>query len=115
MEVRIEVDEGCVVPEGCFVAVRVGEVQKQSKYNPGRAYRFPEKRRYAKVDIFQRVATCDLCMDTEQVECKSVGVTSLDPKMEGFKLKCQTTPVDQDEDPRDKSKSPERVQQASKS
>jgi len=58
--------------------VRIGNVQKQAPYDPKTLYRFPEVKRFGKIDIYQRLGMCDLswgCDDQETHKCKAVGDT----------------------------------------
>eukprot|EP00929_Paragymnodinium_shiwhaense_P041047 TRINITY_DN21351_c0_g1_i1.p1 TRINITY_DN21351_c0_g1~~TRINITY_DN21351_c0_g1_i1.p1 ORF type:complete len:346 (-),score=90.97 TRINITY_DN21351_c0_g1_i1:132-1169(-) len=76
MEVRVESVDN-TLPDGCYIAVRVGDVQKQTLYDAKKMYRFPEARRFGKVDVFQRIASCDLAWNADQPEtrvCKAARV-----------------------------------------
>eukprot|EP00931_Biecheleriopsis_adriatica_P054474 TRINITY_DN3205_c0_g1_i2.p1 TRINITY_DN3205_c0_g1~~TRINITY_DN3205_c0_g1_i2.p1 ORF type:complete len:906 (+),score=197.75 TRINITY_DN3205_c0_g1_i2:49-2718(+) len=62
MEVRIEAIEGRAVPKDCFVAMRIGDVQKQSRFSSShgaRTYRFPDpgedRAGFGRIEVFQRV------------------------------------------------------------
>lgn len=75
MEVRVE-DVDDALPEGCYISVRFGDVQKQAQYDAKKLYRFPDARRFGKVDIYSRIGTCDLHWNTDQPEtrtCMAVG------------------------------------------
>jgi len=75
MDVRVEAVDGRL-PEDCHISVRVGDVQKQTQYDAKKLYRFPEARRFGKVDIYQRIGTCDLAWGADQPEmrtCKAIG------------------------------------------
>eukprot|EP00929_Paragymnodinium_shiwhaense_P018921 TRINITY_DN13063_c0_g4_i1.p1 TRINITY_DN13063_c0_g4~~TRINITY_DN13063_c0_g4_i1.p1 ORF type:complete len:695 (-),score=151.68 TRINITY_DN13063_c0_g4_i1:59-2143(-) len=70
MEVLLEHSWGLAPPEDTFVSVRVGQVQKQSRFSKSRAYQFPPLSheplgRFGRIEIFQRVghATVDLDRD----------------------------------------------------
>mmetsp|Transcript_123977 Transcript_123977/g.193523 ORF Transcript_123977/g.193523 Transcript_123977/m.193523 type:complete len:591 (-) Transcript_123977:92-1864(-) len=69
MEVRIEA-EGCELPEGSCICVRVGDVQKQTAYDPKKVYRFPEARRFGKIDLYQRVGTCEVQWELDEPESR---------------------------------------------
>jgi hypothetical protein len=69
MEVRIEA-EGCELPEGSCICVRVGDVQKQTAYDPKKVYRFPEARRFGKIDLYQRVGTCEIQWGLDEPESR---------------------------------------------
>jgi hypothetical protein len=60
MQVRVECLGNSNLPDSCYVSVRFGDVQKQSQYDPSKIYRFAEKRRFGKVDLYQKVGTCDV-------------------------------------------------------
>jgi len=92
MEVKIEEVDGSL-PQGSYISVRVGDVQKQTQYDPKKLYRFPEARRYGKVDIYQRMGTCDISWSADQPEtklCKAMGASG----DTGIRLQiCLTRPV----------------------
>mmetsp|Transcript_54529 Transcript_54529/g.145535 ORF Transcript_54529/g.145535 Transcript_54529/m.145535 type:complete len:458 (-) Transcript_54529:176-1549(-) len=66
MQVRVESLGASNLPEGCYVAVRFGDVQKQSQYDPSKIYRFSEMRRFGKIDLYQKVGTGDLNWNMNQ-------------------------------------------------
>jgi hypothetical protein len=69
----------------------MGSVQKQAPYDPKTLYRFPDVKRCGKVDIFQRIGTCDIswsCDDQETRVCEPVGANRGDS---GMKLKVTMT------------------------
>mmetsp|Transcript_69750 Transcript_69750/g.110646 ORF Transcript_69750/g.110646 Transcript_69750/m.110646 type:complete len:618 (-) Transcript_69750:68-1921(-) len=77
MEVNIEAIEG--LPPKSFIGVRMGSVQKQAPYDPKTLYRFPDVKRHGKIDIFQRIGSCDIswsCDDQETRVCKPVDTNS---------------------------------------
>lgn len=89
MEVKIESLNGSL-PEGSYISVKIGDVQKQTLYNPEKLYRFPQACRHGKIDIYQRVGTCEITWEAEQPEtklCKAMG-TSGDT---GIKLQVSMT------------------------
>eukprot|EP00927_Polykrikos_kofoidii_P084759 TRINITY_DN9029_c0_g1_i1.p1 TRINITY_DN9029_c0_g1~~TRINITY_DN9029_c0_g1_i1.p1 ORF type:complete len:619 (-),score=99.74 TRINITY_DN9029_c0_g1_i1:220-1980(-) len=83
MQVRIDAVPGQDAPDDTFVAMRVGDVQKQSRYAAARVYRFPEPRdgrgRFGRIEVYQRVGHVTLRVDTSgdfklvEVPCKFVG------------------------------------------
>jgi len=89
MELRVEAAEGCSVPGGCYVGVRIGETLKQGRYEPTRCYNFPQvdRRRNAKIDLYQHVGTCTVAADPEAKSTHDVAVTSTDPSWQGTRLK----------------------------
>jgi len=95
MEVKVKEVDGSL-PQGSYISVRVGDVQKQTQYNPEKLYRFPEARRYGKVDVYQRVGTCDISWSADEPEtklCKAMGVSG----DTGIRLQvCMTRPVGKD-------------------
>merc|ERR1719468_1002435 len=69
------------MPPGCYVGVRVGDVLKQGRYEPQRCYHFPqvERRRNAKIDIYQHVGSCVVAVDPDAKSAHEVSVSSADP------------------------------------
>eukprot|EP00435_Cladocopium_sp_Y103_P000168 s2088_g1.t1 len=82
---------GLVVSEStaCFIGVRVGDVLKQGRYEPQRCYNFPQldRRRNAKVDIYQHVGTCMVAVDPDTKATHEVAVSSLDPETPASRIK----------------------------
>lgn len=58
-----------------YLSVRVGEAQKLARLADRRSFRFPASavgsRKYGKVEIFQRVGSCNLCIDPAMAEGKN--------------------------------------------
>eukprot|EP00928_Gymnodinium_smaydae_P054087 TRINITY_DN3791_c0_g1_i4.p1 TRINITY_DN3791_c0_g1~~TRINITY_DN3791_c0_g1_i4.p1 ORF type:complete len:579 (-),score=106.43 TRINITY_DN3791_c0_g1_i4:798-2534(-) len=82
MEVRIEALPGHEAPpEDTFVALRVGDVQKQSRFSDSRTYRFPdpgdERGCFGRIEVFQRVGVATLSLDasaSSPTKCRHVKV-----------------------------------------
>eukprot|EP00930_Biecheleria_cincta_P019229 TRINITY_DN14731_c0_g1_i1.p1 TRINITY_DN14731_c0_g1~~TRINITY_DN14731_c0_g1_i1.p1 ORF type:complete len:396 (+),score=115.89 TRINITY_DN14731_c0_g1_i1:35-1189(+) len=89
MEMRVESIDGFSLPIGCHVAIRVGEILKQGKYEPQRCYYFPQadRRRNAKVDLYQHVGSCVLAVDPEVKSTHEVNVTSTVASFPGTRLR----------------------------
>lgn len=89
MELKVEAVEGFSLPNNCFIGVRVGDVLKQGRYEPHRCYHFPqlERRRNAKVDIYQHVGTCIVAVDPDTRSSHEVAVTSMDPSLPGSRIR----------------------------
>jgi len=89
MELRVEATEGVSMPPGCHVGIRVGDVLKQGRYEPQRCYHFPqvERKRNAKIDLYQHVGSCVVSVDPEAQLPQEVSVVSADPKFPQTKLK----------------------------
>jgi len=101
MELRVESSEGCSMPPGCFIGVRIGDVQKQGRYEPQRCYNFEQvdRRKNAKIDIYQHVGSCIVGVDPDVKSIHEVKVMSTDPAFTGLRLnvnvrsKRETEPV----------------------
>jgi len=89
MEVRVESTEGYSMPSGCFVGIRVGDVLKQGRYEPQRCYHFPQvdRRRNAKIDLYQHVGSCVVPVDPDTKSNHEVSVATTDPSFPATKLK----------------------------
>ncbi|CAE8587498.1 unnamed protein product, partial [Polarella glacialis] len=89
MELRVESADGHSLPNGAYVGVRVGDVLKQGRYEPQRCYHFPQvdRRRNAKIDIYQHVGSCVLAVDPDAKAVHEVTVTSTDPSFQPTKIK----------------------------
>jgi len=91
MEVVVE-SVGIALPENCHIAVRVGGVQKQARYDGKKLYRFPEARRFGKIDIFQHIGTCDFAWEVDQPDTRTCRVTG-DTGETGVKLNVTMAPA----------------------
>lgn len=89
MELRVESAEGSSLPNGTYVGVRVGDVLKQGRYEPQRCYHFPQvdRRRNAKIDIYQHVGSCVVAVDPDTKSNHEVTVTSTDSSFPLTKIK----------------------------
>lgn len=89
MELRVESVPGVNLPAGCYVGVRVGEVLKQGRYEPNRCYHFPQidRRRSAKVDLYQHVGSCIVPVDPEMKSTHELAVSCSEPALRGLRLK----------------------------
>eukprot|EP00421_Protoceratium_reticulatum_P017870 CAMPEP_0168394544 /NCGR_PEP_ID=MMETSP0228-20121227/19591_1 /TAXON_ID=133427 /ORGANISM="Protoceratium reticulatum, Strain CCCM 535 (=CCMP 1889)" /LENGTH=135 /DNA_ID=CAMNT_0008407965 /DNA_START=38 /DNA_END=442 /DNA_ORIENTATION=- len=88
MELRVESAEGCQLPAGCYVGVRIGETLKQGRYEPSRCYFFPQvdRRRNAKIDVYQHVGSCIVAVDPEATSRAEVNVSRDSPGMDAIRL-----------------------------
>lgn len=85
----METADGHNLPKNCFIGVRVGDVLKQGRYEPQRCYNFPQldRRRNAKVDIYQHVGTCMVAVDPDTKATHEVAVSSLDTETPNSRIK----------------------------
>lgn len=76
----METTSGYSLPNSCFVSVRVGDVQKQRRYDPKGLYQFPcpAHRRTAKIDLYQHVGTCNTLVGPDAIPTE-VAVQPLQP------------------------------------
>jgi len=88
MELRVESAQGHRLPNDCYVGIRVGDVLKQGRYEPQRCYHFPQvdRRRNAKIDIYQHIGSCVVAVDPDTKAQHEVNVSGADPSMPGAKL-----------------------------
>lgn len=91
MEVRVEAIQG-ELPEGCCISVRFGGVQKQALYDSSKVYRFPEARRFGKVELYQLIGTCDVTWGNDQPETIECAPGGNNPAVEGVALKISLAP-----------------------
>eukprot|EP00438_Fugacium_kawagutii_P019668 Skav207974 [mRNA] locus=scaffold495:92189:93388:+ [translate_table: standard] len=77
MEIRIDSVEGHEAPRDTFVSMRVGEYQKQCRFGSAKTYRFPqidEERRFARLEVFQRIGHLTVNLDNLSQEPLEVPV-----------------------------------------
>jgi len=92
MELRVETADGSNLPKGCFVSVRVGDVQKQRRYETKGAFQFPAPAhsRKAKIDLYMHVGTCSVSVGPEE-KTSQVSVQALEPNAPRAELKVVST------------------------
>mmetsp|Transcript_55995 Transcript_55995/g.103586 ORF Transcript_55995/g.103586 Transcript_55995/m.103586 type:complete len:409 (-) Transcript_55995:77-1303(-) len=80
MEIRLESINGSVPPEDTFVAVRIGDVQKQSRFESARTYKFSgqgEQWSHGRIEVFKRVGCLTVNLEDAarevKVPCESPG------------------------------------------
>jgi len=93
MEIHVEAANADMLPKGCYVSVRVGDVFKQGKYEPQRAYNFPsiDRRRDVRIDVYQHVGTCLLAAEPDSSSVHDTFATSTHPDFPAMKFKVNVT------------------------
>lgn len=73
MELRVDCADA-MGAEDCFLSVRVGNIQKLTKLTASHSYSFPSSsdRRYGKIEVFRRIGTCALNIDSTVSNKKEV-------------------------------------------
>lgn len=78
MEVRIDTVEGQEPPPDTFVSVRIGDVQKQSRFATTRTYRFPDpgdgRGNFGRLEVFKRIGHITVSFDNMKGEDQFVEV-----------------------------------------
>ncbi|CAK8995506.1 unnamed protein product [Durusdinium trenchii] len=89
MEVHVEAANAEQLPKGCYVSVRVGDVLKQGRYEPQRAYNFPgiDRRRDVRIDVYQHVGNCLLTAEPDSSAMHDTYATSTNPDFPAMKFK----------------------------
>lgn len=78
MEVRVVAEQSPEQAQPFHLAVRIGDIQKQTRYDAKKLYKFPEARRFGKIDVFRHMGTCDIVWGADQPETRTVKVVSAD-------------------------------------
>jgi len=65
MEVRLEALEGQSVPQDVYISLRVGAVQKQSRFGPNRSFHFPDpkdgsKADFGRIEVYKKIGHCNV-------------------------------------------------------
>eukprot|EP00930_Biecheleria_cincta_P010088 TRINITY_DN111_c1_g2_i2.p1 TRINITY_DN111_c1_g2~~TRINITY_DN111_c1_g2_i2.p1 ORF type:complete len:1061 (-),score=263.42 TRINITY_DN111_c1_g2_i2:666-3848(-) len=89
MELRVESAEGQHLPNDSYIGVRIGDVLKQGRYEPNSCYHFPlvERRRNAKIDMYQHIGSCMVAVNPDVNSLTEVNVCSCHPSFPGTTLK----------------------------
>lgn len=78
MEVRIDTVEGQEPPSDTFVSVRIGDVQKQSRFTTTRTYRFPDpgdgRGNFGRLEVFKRIGHITVSFDNMKGEDQFIEV-----------------------------------------
>jgi len=84
MDISVRIPEAAELPEGTHVAVRIGDVVKQGRYEASRIYHFAgaEQRRVAKVDVFRLIGSVALPLDSDAADVSKGRIQSLDPSVQ---------------------------------
>lgn len=80
MDVQLKAVCGKDVPPDTFVSLRIGDVNKQTRYVASRTHRFPEacaKEAFGRLEVFKRLGTANVAFDVNKddgvVPCKIPG------------------------------------------
>lgn len=91
MEVRLEAAQPVAPESDTFVALRIGDVQKQSRFGKSKTYRFPdpgdERRFFGRVEVFRRIGTCTVSFDSMDGDLQDVDVRCSDPDFPKLHMK----------------------------
>uniref|UniRef100_A0A7S1AQZ3 Uncharacterized protein n=1 Tax=Noctiluca scintillans TaxID=2966 RepID=A0A7S1AQZ3_NOCSC len=91
MEVRLEAAQPVGPESDTFVALRIGDVQKQSRFGKSKTYRFPdpgdERRFFGRVEVFRRIGTCTVSFDSMDGDLQDVDVRCSDPDFPKLHMK----------------------------
>lgn len=65
MEVRLEALEGQSVPQDTYLSLRIGTIQKQSRFAPNRTFHFPEpkdgnKADFGRIEVYKKIGACNV-------------------------------------------------------
>lgn len=68
------------MPTDCFVSVRVGEMQKFSKFAPSRTYKFKDAgdRSFGKIELFRRIGGCTVNINPAVSGLREVNLGDVD-------------------------------------
>lgn len=100
MEIRLDAAEGQQLPGDCFLSMRVGDMQKQSRFAPSRTYKFPEatdpKSHYGRIEVFQRVGHVTMNLDSFEKAEKHVQVPFVGglSHLKALSMKCSVKGMD---------------------
>eukprot|EP00418_Pyrodinium_bahamense_P012883 CAMPEP_0179118768 /NCGR_PEP_ID=MMETSP0796-20121207/55876_1 /TAXON_ID=73915 /ORGANISM="Pyrodinium bahamense, Strain pbaha01" /LENGTH=653 /DNA_ID=CAMNT_0020817241 /DNA_START=84 /DNA_END=2042 /DNA_ORIENTATION=- len=88
MELQVDTADGSSLPKGCFVSIRVGDVQKQRRYENKGSFQFPAPAhtRKAKIDLYMHVGTCSTSVGPDG-KVSEVKVQPLEPGAPNPRLK----------------------------
>merc|ERR1719171_2198885 len=107
LELKMDTLEEMGLPQDTFVSVRIGEMQKLSRLASSRVYKFGSAadRKSGKIEVFQRIGTCHLDIDTQNQEPRDVNIICSEAGFGNLRLRVgveNTSPnVVAQEDPED--------------
>jgi len=90
LQVRLDAQAGAPPPADTFLSVRVGDVQKQTRFEDTRTYNFPESKdsrgSFARVEVFKRIGSTTVCLDNTGMNATSFDVPCSFPDFEKLSL-----------------------------
>eukprot|EP00437_Effrenium_voratum_P000758 CAMPEP_0181430818 /NCGR_PEP_ID=MMETSP1110-20121109/17920_1 /TAXON_ID=174948 /ORGANISM="Symbiodinium sp., Strain CCMP421" /LENGTH=624 /DNA_ID=CAMNT_0023554147 /DNA_START=82 /DNA_END=1956 /DNA_ORIENTATION=+ len=92
MEIRVDTAEGYAAPKDTFLSMRIGEFQKQSRFDTSKTYKFPkleDPTGLARIEVFQRVGHLTVSLGKLQQGEQSVEVPVNMPGMPNLPMRIQ--------------------------
>mmetsp|Transcript_28564 Transcript_28564/g.51736 ORF Transcript_28564/g.51736 Transcript_28564/m.51736 type:complete len:764 (+) Transcript_28564:64-2355(+) len=115
MEVRLEALEGSVAPKEAFVAVRIGDVQKQSRYSSSKIYRFPDpgdaRSGVGRIEVFQRLGHVTVNFESRDGKLQDIEVPLESAETDSLRMRLAITGA-KAESPSKKSKAKSKLDAA---
>eukprot|EP00929_Paragymnodinium_shiwhaense_P033630 TRINITY_DN18432_c0_g1_i1.p1 TRINITY_DN18432_c0_g1~~TRINITY_DN18432_c0_g1_i1.p1 ORF type:complete len:1240 (-),score=329.16 TRINITY_DN18432_c0_g1_i1:449-4168(-) len=85
VELRLDSVISQDLPTDCFLSVRIGDAQKLARLASGRVFRFPQAKvtdqplgSYGRVEVFQRIGSCTMDVDSRVKEPRELGISCAD-------------------------------------
>ncbi|OLP89429.1 putative alanine aminotransferase, mitochondrial [Symbiodinium microadriaticum] len=106
MEIRVDTAEGYAAPKDTFLSMRIGEFQKQSRFDTSKTYKFPkleDPTGLARIEVFQRVGHLTVSLGKLQQGEQSVEVPVNMPGMPNLPMRIQLHGGEVDMEPKLKS------------
>mmetsp|Transcript_92050 Transcript_92050/g.168719 ORF Transcript_92050/g.168719 Transcript_92050/m.168719 type:complete len:519 (-) Transcript_92050:82-1638(-) len=113
VEVRLDAVQGITPPPDTFVGMRVGDVQKQSRFGTTRTYRFPDpgdkRASFGRIEVFKRIGSLTVNLEKSNQECQ---VPCHYPNFDGLKVKVNVKSNEEWERPATREKREEKRSKA---
>uniref|UniRef100_A0A7S1FCZ2 RIIa domain-containing protein n=1 Tax=Noctiluca scintillans TaxID=2966 RepID=A0A7S1FCZ2_NOCSC len=87
MQVRLDSAVGQAPPQDTFVSLRIGDVQRQSRFALARTFHFPEvvDERHGRLEVFKRIGQATVSFDTDG-DTQDVEVACNDPSCDKLRF-----------------------------
>mmetsp|Transcript_137560 Transcript_137560/g.343250 ORF Transcript_137560/g.343250 Transcript_137560/m.343250 type:complete len:397 (-) Transcript_137560:273-1463(-) len=75
------------LPKDCFISVRVGDMQKFSRFQGSRSYSFKKHDNgFGKIEVFRRLGACNFAMDSLDRGARAVDISCFDADCKNLSL-----------------------------
>jgi hypothetical protein len=86
LQIRLDALPGTLPPPDTFVSMRIGDVQKKTRFENSRTYRFPEPKdkrgAFARIEVFKRIGSTTVSLDNYREDSPCLDVPCSFPNLD---------------------------------